>query len=311
MSKLLVVFGATGQQGGSVLNHILKTPVLSQQFKLRAITRDINKPAAQALQAKGIEVMSGDIDNKASLTPVLAGAHSVFATTVSIYQENGKAREIAQGKAIADAAVVAGAEYLIWSSMPSSFNSTGGKLEVQTFDSKYEVEQYIRGLPIKSAFFAPGSFMQNFYLHRRPRPVGDGTYAIFNWLRPDTKMTLVDILNDTGKFVGAMLGQPEKFEGKVMYASGQTLTFNEIAEVMSKKTGKTIKYKQLPRETYQGFMDPITGREITTMYEQIQDHGYFGPETERLVEQSRKEVGVELNTLEAALDEALPLNLDS
>jgi uncharacterized protein YbjT (DUF2867 family) len=37
---------------------------------------------------------------------------------------------------------------------------TGGKYQhVEHFDSKAEVEDYIRALPIKSAFFAPGSFM--------------------------------------------------------------------------------------------------------------------------------------------------------
>ena len=42
MSKLLVVFGATGQQGVSVVNYVLKDPTLSKQFKIRAITRHVS-----------------------------------------------------------------------------------------------------------------------------------------------------------------------------------------------------------------------------------------------------------------------------
>lgn len=56
MSKLITVFGATGTQGGSVIRAILADAVLSQEFKIRAITRNVSKPAAQALQKLGVEV---------------------------------------------------------------------------------------------------------------------------------------------------------------------------------------------------------------------------------------------------------------
>lgn len=58
MSRILAVFGATGTQGGSVIRSVLADPALSKQFKIRAITRDTSKPAAKALAAKGIEVVS-------------------------------------------------------------------------------------------------------------------------------------------------------------------------------------------------------------------------------------------------------------
>lgn len=57
MTKLIVVFGATGTQGGSVVASILQHPILSQQFKIRGITRDPSKPEALALQAKGVDVV--------------------------------------------------------------------------------------------------------------------------------------------------------------------------------------------------------------------------------------------------------------
>lgn len=56
MSKLLVVFGATGNQGGSVVNAVLQDPVLGKEFKIRGVTRDVSKPAAKELEAKGVEV---------------------------------------------------------------------------------------------------------------------------------------------------------------------------------------------------------------------------------------------------------------
>ena len=57
-SKVVVVFGATGNQGGSVIQTFLNDPKLTQQFKLRAITRDPSKPAAKALAAKGVDCVT-------------------------------------------------------------------------------------------------------------------------------------------------------------------------------------------------------------------------------------------------------------
>jgi uncharacterized protein YbjT (DUF2867 family) len=67
MSKLLVVFGATGQQGGSVVETILVDPGLSKEYSLRGTTRDVGSFAAQALTKKGVEVDRAELDN--ALTP--------------------------------------------------------------------------------------------------------------------------------------------------------------------------------------------------------------------------------------------------
>jgi hypothetical protein len=56
MSKILTVFGATGNQGGSVIRAVLADSVLSKEFSIRGITRDVSKPAAKALASKGVDV---------------------------------------------------------------------------------------------------------------------------------------------------------------------------------------------------------------------------------------------------------------
>ena len=58
MSKLFTVFGATGNQGGSVIRAVLADPVLSKSFKIRAVTRDVTKSSAQALIKQGVEVVA-------------------------------------------------------------------------------------------------------------------------------------------------------------------------------------------------------------------------------------------------------------
>lgn len=58
MSKILTVFRATGNQGGSVIETVLFESILSKEFKIMGITRDDSKPAAQALAAKGVEAVT-------------------------------------------------------------------------------------------------------------------------------------------------------------------------------------------------------------------------------------------------------------
>jgi uncharacterized protein YbjT (DUF2867 family) len=58
MSKLITVFGATGNQGGSVIEQLLNDAATAQEFKIRGITRDTSKPAAQELAKKGVEVVT-------------------------------------------------------------------------------------------------------------------------------------------------------------------------------------------------------------------------------------------------------------
>jgi hypothetical protein len=56
--KVVVVFGATGKQGGSVVKSILGDPKSASQFSIRAITRDTSKPAAQELTKLGCECVT-------------------------------------------------------------------------------------------------------------------------------------------------------------------------------------------------------------------------------------------------------------
>lgn len=156
MTNLLVVFGATGQQGSSVISKVLEDAELSKTYKVRGLTRDPHKSDAQGLAKRGVEVVRCDTDDRSSIKAALQGAHTVFAMTVSLYRPGGMEEELVQGRAIADEAVAAGAQFLVYSSVPSPNKISGGKYSVDSFDVKDQVRDYISGLAIKSAFFLPG-----------------------------------------------------------------------------------------------------------------------------------------------------------
>src|SRR5690242_5117822 len=99
--RLVLVTGATGRQGGSVIRHMLP-----KRWKLRALTRDSNTNAAQELLRKGIEVVNGDLEKPATLGLALRGVYGVFS--VQDFWSVGARREVQQGKNLADAAKKAG-----------------------------------------------------------------------------------------------------------------------------------------------------------------------------------------------------------
>jgi uncharacterized protein YbjT (DUF2867 family) len=180
MSKLLTVFGATGVQGGSVIRAVLADPTLSKTFKIRAVTRDVSKPSAQALSQQDIEVTAADMGSRSSVEAAVKGTHTLFLVTLPDMMTGAPAgTETEHGKTVADAAKAAGVQHLIFSSLIDVTKASGGKLpHVYHFDSKARVEDYIRAQGIPATFIQPGYYMTNFTNLGLLRKGDDGTYTL-------------------------------------------------------------------------------------------------------------------------------------
>ena len=137
-NQTILVTGATGNQGGAVARHLLQR----RKFIVRAFVRDKNKPAAQALDQSGAELMEGDLNDRASIDHALQGVSGVFSVQGLA---DGQDVEIRQGKALADAAKAAGIKHFVYSSVGGAERKTG----IPHFDSKFQIEEYVRatGLP--------------------------------------------------------------------------------------------------------------------------------------------------------------------
>ena len=90
MSKLLVILGATGQQGGSIISYVFNDSVLAKKYKLRGVLRDPSSSLAQALIQKGVEIVKADTNVPESLRIAFKDAHTVFGQTNTIYDYNSK-----------------------------------------------------------------------------------------------------------------------------------------------------------------------------------------------------------------------------
>src|SRR6266545_2525524 len=132
LNKTVLVLGATGRQGGATARHLL-----IRGWRVRALTRDPNQSAAQALQQAGVEVVQGDNEDRASLKAAMQGIYGVFS--IQAAPPDVEAR---QGKNVADAASAAGIQHLVYTSVQSaeSLARVGGDA------IKWEIEQYIQAL---------------------------------------------------------------------------------------------------------------------------------------------------------------------
>lgn len=218
MSKqTIIVFGATGNQGGSVINSILADSKASSRFHLKGVTRDPTKESSKALASKGVEVVKADLNDRWSLHNVIKGAYGVFAVT-NFWETFSVETEIAQGKNIADVSKEEGVQHLVWSSLLNITKLSRGILPgVYHFDGKAEVEEYIRSLGIPATFFLAGFFMSN--LPGGGLRENNGKWSLALPMPGNAPIPLLAAEYDTGKFVKAIFLKKEATLGKQIYGA--------------------------------------------------------------------------------------------
>lgn len=226
-NKIIAVTGATGQQGGAVARKLL-----ADGWNVRALTRDVNKPAAQALAEAGAELVAGDMDSRSELDAAFQGVYGVFSVQNFWLPNVGYEGEIRQGKNVADAAKAAGVQHLVYSSVGSAHRGMGQK----HFDSKWVIEQYIQTLGVPYTILRPAFFMDN---HNWSRAyILSGTYTGIG-LRPEKGVQSIAV-EDIGVFAGLAFANPQEFLGKTIELAGDELTESQTAEVFSRVIGRPV-----------------------------------------------------------------------
>jgi len=226
-NRIIAVIGATGQQGGAIARKLL-----AEGWQVRALTRDIHKPAAQELKALGAELIAGDMDNRAELDAAFKGAYGVFSVQNYWLPNVGFDVEIQQGKNVADAAKAAGVQHLVYSSVGSAHRGMGQK----HFESKWIIEQYIATLDIPYTIFRPVAFMDNNNWSRAT--ILSGTYT-GQGLNADKGFQTIAV-EDIAVFVSLALSDPKSYLGKTIELAGDELTETQTAEAFSKVIGRPV-----------------------------------------------------------------------
>lgn len=251
-TKLILVTGATGQQGGAVA----KTLVEKGQ-KIRVMTRNPEKAAA--LAKAGAEVVKGDLTNQADVQSALRGVQGVFAMSTPF--EAGMDAEVRQGTMLADAAKQAGVAHYVYTSVVSADRKTG----IPHFETKWKVEQHIRQIGLPATILRPAFFMENFDTYFPPSK--EGVLAVPLW--PSMKLQMI-ALKDIGEFGAAAFLSPNKFLGQAIDLAGDELTMQEVAVHLSRTKGRQIQFQQIPDDQ----VEKLMGHDSALMFRWFNEVGY-------------------------------------
>jgi len=77
--KSILVTGATGRQGGAVIQHLLKNNLI-----VKALSRTPDSIAAQLLVSKGVAVVKGDMSDPQSLLNAMKGCDGVSVSRITL-----------------------------------------------------------------------------------------------------------------------------------------------------------------------------------------------------------------------------------
>ena len=151
MSKVILVTGATGKQGGAVINALLKD---LKHCTILAVTRDPNSEGSKklALKSSSIKLVQGNLDDVPSIFKTASGVvkepiWGVYSVQLSMGKGVTFAGEIAQGKALVDESVKTGVKYFVYSSVDRGGDEKSWvtKTPILHFQTKFEIEHHLRG----------------------------------------------------------------------------------------------------------------------------------------------------------------------
>jgi uncharacterized protein YbjT (DUF2867 family) len=254
-SKLVLVTGATGSQGGSVVRALLE-----QGHQVRGMTRNVASPVSKQLRKQGVEVVAGDFTDQDSLVRAASGVDTIFTMTTPF--EEGVARETAQGITITEAAKAAGVGHLVYSSVASADRATG----IPHFESKYEVEKHIVSSGVPNTIIAPVYFMDNLVQPWTLPTLRQGKLALaMPATRPLQQISVADI----GAFAAAVIERREAVFGHRFDIAGDELSGDDSVVILSKVTSRKFVYEGFPPEALRA-----QSEDLALMFEWFDRTGY-------------------------------------
>jgi len=254
-AKLVLVTGATGKQGGAVVEALL-----TWGHQVRALTRNSASPAANRLREHGVEIAVGDFSDQDSLVRAARGADAVYA--MSTPYEQGAEKETGQGVTITDAAKAAGVAHFVYSSVASANRATG----ISHFDGKYAVEKHLQASGVPYTIVAPVFFMENLLQPWMLSGVRQGKLAM---ALPARRLLQQITVADIGAFVAAVIERGDPVFGRRFDIAGDELTGKVAAAIVSKATGREVHYEGFPPEVLRA-----QSEDLALMFEWFDSTGY-------------------------------------
>lgn len=249
----IAVFGATGQQGGAVVDALLdhKAPV-------RALVRSLQSDRAQALAARGVELAAIRADDPASLATALATVEAFYFMTPEANSLEEVEAEIRVGTALVDAAAETGVPHVVFNSVFGADRESG----VPHHDSKHWIEEHLRksGL-MRATMVRATAFMENFVTVMAPS-LEHGEIVLRLPLPEDVALKMISV-RDIGRVAAALLLDIAEAPGGVVELVGDELTGPQIAAAFGARAGLPARYETLPLSVLPNDLDRAMFRQFT------------------------------------------------
>jgi uncharacterized protein YbjT (DUF2867 family) len=276
--KIIAVIGATGNQGGSVVRALQA----SGQFHVRALTRNPGKHPEL-----GDEVVEADLSRPETLRAAFEGAYGVFAVTN--FWETGT-DEWAQGMAAVNAAIAAGVEHFIWSTLPNVEKISGGAFDVPHFTHKARVDELVRQAGFAHYTFVVAPFFYqnlNGMLAAQLQPDGSAAWTLP--IDPTVKAIHAGDVTELGAVVAGAFSNPAAAgDGQVLPLVGSLLSFDDIVGTLNAQ-GHKIAFNQVPGNVFSTFFDGAA--ELAQMFAYFETHTYLGSNHERQIKLANEIAG--------------------
>lgn len=234
--RTVLVFGATGKQGGAVA-----TSLKASGWAVRAFVRTTDGEPARRLASKGIGLHLGDFSDVNTIRTAMVGVHGVF----SVQPNSGSpgsgvtdADEVRIGKTIADIAIESGVQHLVYT---SAGIISRGRTGLANLDTKIDIENHIRSLDITSTIIRPATFMDLFTLPGMGLSMG--LFSFF--VHPQQAFQAIAV-EDIGRIVSAVFENMQRYADRVIEIAGDELTGQQLAEALTQAAGRPIAYQRFP-----------------------------------------------------------------
>jgi uncharacterized protein YbjT (DUF2867 family) len=217
---MILVTGATGKVGQELVKELQRA---GSPFKL-----GVREPA----NASATDAVLFDFDRPETFGPALDGVDSLFLLT-----PGGTDREAA----VVDAANKAGVKRIVKQSV------WGAEREGFIFGREHRViEKKIEASGLRWSFLRPNGFMQNFITSHAPTIKSQGAFSLCHG---NVAYSIIDA-RDIGAVAAKVLTEKDH-DGKAYTLSGpESLTNQQMAEKLSKATGKAVRYVDMPPAEY-------------------------------------------------------------
>ncbi len=286
--KVIAVMGATGLQGGAVVEALLK---FSDQFDIRAITRTPDSEKAKALAAKGIEVVKADADDEDTMTRAFSDAYGAFLVT-NFWSDMNMQHEIDQTKILQKAVIAADVKHVVLSTLEDTRPIIQEAADVDTWpviDEKLQsyVPHYDGKGQASKEFFASSapttllytSFYYDNFINFGMGPTKhseDQPLAIT--FPTGYKPLSMNSLQDIGESVSAIFQDPSLINTRQGVASSLH-SGEEIADAFSKILGVPVVFNAVDTTTYASFGFPGAA-ELANMFRFQATYGFIYREVE-------------------------------